>query len=41
MKPFKTDIAVVMIFFNRPDCFEKVFNGASDKPCGADIHALT
>ena len=24
-KPFKTDIAVAMIFFNRPDTLKKVF----------------
>lgn len=33
MKPFKNDIAVAMIFFNRPDCFEKVFNAvAAQRP---------
>lgn len=31
MKPYKNDIAVAMIFFNRPDCFEKVFNAVAEQ----------
>lgn len=30
MKPFKTDIAVALIFFNRPDCFKEVFKAVSE-----------
>lgn len=33
MKPFKNDIAVAMIFFNRPDCFEREFSAvAAQRP---------
>ena len=31
MTNFKNDIAVAMIFFNRPDCFEKVFKVVSEQ----------
>ena len=31
MKPYKNDIAVAMIFFNRPDCFEKVFKAVAEQ----------
>lgn len=29
-KDFKIDLAVFLIFFNRPDCFEKVFNAVKE-----------
>lgn len=29
MKPFLTDVPVALIFFNRPDCFEKVFQAVA------------
>lgn len=31
MKDFKNDIAVVLIFFNRPECFEKVFKAVAEQ----------
>lgn len=30
MKTFKTDIAVALIFFNRPDCFKEVFKAVAE-----------
>lgn len=30
MKPYKIDIAVAMIFFNRPDCFKEVFAAVAE-----------
>lgn len=29
IKPYKTDIAVALIFFNRPDCLQQTFNAIS------------
>lgn len=31
MQAFKNDIAVALIFFNRPDCFEKTFKAVSEQ----------